>query len=132
MTNETSPCIRHGCHACCLGTEMTLTEADVMRLEARGHTAFTHELDTGDLALVNVDGHCVFLCHGRCSVYPDRPQGCRLYPLVLDLDLDRVVLDSFCPFSAELRWTDAEAEELRRSVACETREAAARRARRQS
>ena len=31
---QLTPCLKFGCHICCLDTRMTLTEADVARLEA--------------------------------------------------------------------------------------------------
>jgi Fe-S-cluster containining protein len=127
MAEAPNPCREHGCYACCLDTRMTLTLADVARLEATGHTGFCGELDDGSWVLRNVDGHCVFLVVGRCSVYARRPEGCRLYPLVLDLDKDRVVRDDFCPFRREFRLTRRDKIMLRASVTREENEAEARR-----
>jgi Fe-S-cluster containining protein len=118
-----NPCERHRCHACCIGTRMTLTSADVARLEAAGCRDFFRLTRNGDLELVNRDGHCVFLDGGRCSVYQVRPEGCRLYPLVLDLDSDRVVRDEFCPHRVEFPVDTSRVVRLRRSVACESAEA---------
>jgi hypothetical protein len=102
---------------------MTLTEADAVRLEAAGRHDFFFVNDDHDLQLVNVDGHCIFLVEGRCSVRDDRPEGCRLYPLILDLSVDRVVLDAFCPWAGEFAFTRDDTVNLRRSVADEEREA---------
>ncbi len=102
---------------------MTLTEADAARLHAAGRDDFFFVNNDHDLQLVNVDGHCIFLADGRCSVRDDRPAGCRLYPLILDLSVDRVVLDSFCPWASEFAFTRDDAVKLRRSVADEEREA---------
>ena len=45
-----------------------------------------------------MDGRCFFLdIVGRCTAYADRPDGCRLYPLTLDGDLSKFVLDDLCP-----------------------------------
>jgi Fe-S-cluster containining protein len=101
---------------------MTLTEADVERLEATGCRDFFCVNDDDDLQLVNVDGHCIFLVDGRCSVHDDRPEGCRLYPLILDLSVDRVVLDAFCPWAKEFTFTQDDTVQLRRSVTDEERE----------
>ncbi|HSN55054.1 MAG TPA: hypothetical protein VLT32_10290, partial [Candidatus Sulfomarinibacteraceae bacterium] len=57
-------------------------------------------------------------------------EGCRLYPLILDLDLDEVVRDDFCPWRDEFRFTSADERRVRRSVADEAREAKLRTPRR--
>jgi len=124
-----NPCRRHECHLCCYETRMTLTEADVDRLTNAGFAGFVRENRAGDLELVNRDGWCVFLDGGDCGVYDLRPDGCRLYPLVLDIGSGRVVLDDFCPHRIEFPIDVDRAVELRRSVATENAEAAARRRR---
>ena len=43
---------------------------------------------------------CFFLREDKCSVYADRPAGCRIYPLVLN-ERERVVRDEDCPHRAE-------------------------------
>jgi Fe-S-cluster containining protein len=117
------PCARHGCHLCCLDTRMTLTEGDVARLEAAGFKDFFRLNTEGDLELRNHGGRCVLLDGGRCSAYAARPEGCRLYPLILDLQSDRVVRDEYCPHRGSFPITTGEAERLRRSVAVERIEA---------
>ena len=102
------------------------------RLEAAGQREFCFVNDDHDLQLWNVDGHCVFLVDGRCSVRDDRPEGCRLYPMILDLSVDRVVLDSVCPWATEFTFSDDDVVRLRRSVAEEEREARVRASRRRS
>jgi len=122
MTDRRNPCFAHDCHACCLNTRMTLTEADVARLEAVGHGDFCFVNDDRDLQLINEGGHCIFLVDGRCSVHDDRPEGCRLYPLIFDLSVDRVVLDAFCPWAKEFTFTQDDTVQLRRSVTDEESE----------
>lgn len=124
---RTSPCRDHACHLCCVNTRMTLTEADIARLEGAGRSGFSFLNDDGVPQLRNRDGHCVFLVDGRCSVYRHRPEGCRLYPLILDLDLDQVVRDDFCPFADEFGFSPKDTVAVRESVAAEAREAARRR-----
>lgn len=101
---------------------MTLTEADAASLEAAGHRDFFFVNDDHDFQLKNIDGRCVFLVDGRCSVHDDRPEGCRLYPLILDLAVDRVVLDAFCPWAKEFSFTQDDGVQLRRSVTDEESE----------
>jgi Fe-S-cluster containining protein len=102
---------------------MTLTEQDVARLRCAGFDDFYRLNLDGDLELVNRDGRCVFHDGERCRVYPLRPEGCHLYPLVLDLDDDRVVRDPFCPYRAEFPMSTESKQRLRRSVAIEVAEA---------
>ena len=114
---------------CCLNTRMTLTEDDAERLEATGQKDFYFVNDDQDFQFVNVAGHCIFLVDGRCSVHDDRPEGCRLYPLILDLSVDRVLLDSFCPWARDFTFSLEDKVQLRRSVSDEEREARLRAAR---
>jgi Fe-S-cluster containining protein len=122
MADRRNPCFEHDCHICCVDTRMTLTESDVARLRAAGHQQFFFVNDDRDLQLVNVDGHCIFLVDGRCSVHCDRPQGCRTYPLILDLSVDRIVLDDVCPWSSEFSFSQEDEVRLRSSVIDEENE----------
>jgi Fe-S-cluster containining protein len=106
---------------------MTLTEADVARLDDAGHRDFARRNRDGDLELRNRDGRCVFLVDGRCSVYQSRPEGCELYPLTLDLATGAVVRDRDCPFRDEFELDARRADRLRRSVSTEARERGRRR-----
>jgi Fe-S-cluster containining protein len=101
-------------------------------LEAAGRRNFFFINDDLDLQLVNLDGHCIFLVDGRCSVHDDRPEGCRLYPLILDLSVDRVVLDTVCPWVGEFTFNRENRVQLRRSVTDEEIENRVRAARRRS
>lgn len=109
MTTPPSPCFVHGCAACCYDTQMPLTEDDIARLAALGHdrAAFVTWSAEGTAQLATVepaDGMpgrpCVFLRENKCSVYADRPQGCRIYPLVMN-EHGRILRDDDCPHRAE-------------------------------
>jgi Fe-S-cluster containining protein len=98
------PCVEHACALCCYHTEMPLTESDIHRIEGLGHRREDFMVLDEDLVpqLVNDGDHCVFLgTNGRCTIYQDRPQGCRLYPLVWDRETNKVVRDDFCPWNKE-------------------------------
>lgn len=106
-----SPCASHACSACCHDTEMPLTTEDVQRLERLGHRRedFLVYGEDGVATLKTVDPMegatqpgrpCFFLREGQCSVYGDRPAGCRIYPLVMN-ERGRVVRDEDCPHRAE-------------------------------
>jgi Fe-S-cluster containining protein len=87
------------CGRCCLGTEMPLTPVDVRRLEELGYRGF-YEPKGGLLRLRNVDGRCFFYdpASKSCTVYPHRPEGCRLYPFIY-VEGVGVAVDPECPAS---------------------------------
>ncbi len=94
------------CHKCCLNTEMLLSSEDLERIEAKGFNREEFCLDPkqadGFWQLRNVDGRCFFLNkEGQCTIYYDRPMGCRLYPLILTLDTNEVIIDDDC---REMEW----------------------------
>lgn len=129
-----SPCARHACSECCHDTEMPLTEDDAARLVALGHAraAFSRVLPDGTLALrtrdePRADGKrpCFFLRDGLCSVYDDRPAGCRTYPFVLTPE-GRLARDEDCPWRAEFASQPATRRRLLRIVAVVQREATGR------
>lgn len=111
---------------------MPLTNADIARIESLGHRrADFMQLDDESVpVLLNRDGHCVFLGNdGRCGIYEHRPAGCRLYPLVWDRDLGKVIRDDLiCPYTKEFP-VDAKREaELLRTLGILEREARERQA----
>lgn len=104
-----SPCVAHGCALCCYDTQMPLTEEDIARLERLGHdrAAFVAWSAEGTAQLATVAAGegmpgrpCSFLKENACSVYADRPAGCRIYPLVLN-ENGRLLRDDECPHRAE-------------------------------
>ena len=104
-----SPCVENACAWCCYDTEMPITEEDVARLVAKGHdrAAFSKRSNEGFLMLNTRDPKegetrrpCFFLHEDRCSAYADRPQGCRIYPLVMS-EQGRLMRDEDCPHRAQ-------------------------------
>jgi len=93
------------CGKCCYETEMPLTKADIERIKMLGfEESFFARLEGGVPRLRNINGHCVFLNPetNECTIYPHRPSGCRLYPLVLDVEKGVVVVDELCPRAKEI------------------------------
>jgi len=93
------------CGKCCYETEMPLTKADIERIKMLGfEESFFARLEGGVPRLRNINGHCVFLNPetNECTIYPHRPSGCRLYPLVLDIEKGVVVVDELCPRAKEI------------------------------
>jgi len=78
---------------------MLLSKKDIKRLEEKGFSQnyFVLYDRQGYAVLKNRDGYCVFydLKNRRCSVYVDRPSGCRVYPVIFDEDKG-IVLDEIC------------------------------------
>lgn len=97
------------------------------RLRRAGASDFFDEHPDGTLRLRNVNGHCIFLVGGDCAVYPHRPDGCVLYPLILYTDVDEVGLHELCPWRGEFRFSSGDAAWLRHSIADEDAEVAHRR-----
>jgi len=88
------------CGACCKETEMLLSKEDIVRLKKRGFgRGYFVKFDCqGYAQLRNREGYCVFYnrVKQRCSVYYDRPSGCRVYPVILDESVG-TILDDICP-----------------------------------
>lgn len=81
---------------------MPLTKRDIERIKSIGfHEDYFIDKRSRMPKLKNVNGHCVFLDPetNACAIYPDRPEGCRLYPLVYDPERNEVVVDELCPKS---------------------------------
>ena len=87
------------CGVCCTETEMLLSEADIKRLVDKGFSLdFFVKFDKqGYAQLRNFSGYCVFydLHNRRCSIYANRPEGCRVYPVILDEEIG-IILDEIC------------------------------------
>jgi len=78
---------------------MLLSKKDIQRLEALGYrkNQFARFDKQGYATLKNREGYCVFydLKTRRCSVYHNRPSGCRVYPVIVDEEKG-IVLDAIC------------------------------------
>ncbi|MEA2070060.1 MAG: YkgJ family cysteine cluster protein [Asgard group archaeon] len=94
-------CSNFTCAKCCIDTEMILSQVDIQRLMERGYEqdSFCYQDDDGFFRLRNSNGQCVFLKENRCTIYDIRPQGCRFYPLIYDLDKKAVLVDQDCPLA---------------------------------
>jgi hypothetical protein len=73
-TEAKVPC--NGCNRCCRAAGLNVDLLDHERPKYRCH--LDEELDTHVLDK-NLDGSCVYLVDGKCSIYAERPQACRLY-----------------------------------------------------
>lgn len=81
---------------------MLLLKEDVRRIVSLGFNEDFFAVEfRGFKSLRNSNSRCVFHDGEQCTIYPNRPLGCRLYPAIFDEDLNRPVMDRLCPFSAE-------------------------------
>ena len=91
-------CMDEKCIQCCRGTQMLLSHEDIMRIESLGFsTEFFVTESGGWLQLKNDSGQCVFHNGVGCSIYEKRPEGCKLYPIVYNSDMNCAILDDDCP-----------------------------------
>jgi len=103
-----SICRARNCSLCCHDREVVLTKQYIIRLRTYAHyeQVFArdsrHGMNLKELLFVN--GDCVFLRNGQCSVYDNRPTACRIFPY--NYDGNRGGLDDECPHVEEFR-TDA-------------------------
>jgi Fe-S-cluster containining protein len=78
---------------------MLLSKKDIKRLEKTGfrQSEFAKFDKQGYVQLKNRDGYCVFYDRKKCqcSVYADRPSGCRVYPVIVDEEKG-IVFDAIC------------------------------------
>jgi len=92
---------------------MLLLEEDVERIGSLGFKTEYFVVDRdGWLYLRNVNGRCVFNDGKKCSIYENRPLGCRLYPIVYDEDYGIVTLDDYCPYRGEFKFSRADGDKV--------------------
>jgi Fe-S-cluster containining protein len=108
------PCVKHKCVQCCIETRMPLSPSDIKRIVKLGYglTDFTLKLSDG-WRLKNISGRCVFLSGDGCTIYPYRPEGCQLYPLIYDEELRHAVIDHLCPYGCEFTVRNEDIKKLK-------------------
>jgi len=84
---------------------MMLLEEDVKRIVELGYAeSYFVRLSDGFKILKNSKaGRCVFHDGKACTIYENRPKGCRLYPIIFDEDRKLAVKDNLCPHRSEFR-----------------------------
>jgi Fe-S-cluster containining protein len=93
---------------------MFLLDEDIKRITALGYVEdFFDETQEGFKVLKNSkEGRCVFHDGTKCTIYENRPKGCKLYPIIFDIDYKKAVKDSFCPYRDEFRLSPEAKHEL--------------------
>ncbi|MBI0583506.1 MAG: YkgJ family cysteine cluster protein [Methanomassiliicoccus sp.] len=118
------------CRKCCQDTMMELCEADMARLERRGHRRqdFSYIGVDGIPRLRNVGTWCFFYDEEkrRCREYASRPLGCALYPVNVDQD-GVPVIDGLCPEAGSIDGKELQLKGKRLRMLLATIDAEARR-----
>jgi len=79
---------------------MILLKSDIAKLKALGFNLNKIAIKVDNYyQLKNINGHCVFLDEKTklCKIYKYRPLGCRLYPIIIDVEKLKVTVDPDCP-----------------------------------
>jgi len=106
---------------------MPLSNEDIEQIKALGFDTkfFVVEKD-GWLQLRNRNGRCIFHNGKICSIYENRPKGCRLYPIIYDKDENCAVFDEECPHKDEFKMSKSVIKQLLDIVSVLERELAER------
>jgi Fe-S-cluster containining protein len=94
---------------------MLLLDEDVQRIVDLGfeESYFVRTSSDGFKMLKNSSKRrCVFHNGKLCTIYANRPAGCKLYPVIYNENLNRPVKDKLCPFNAEFELTLEAKQEL--------------------
>src|SRR5579871_83931 len=96
---------------------MLLLDEDIARIRRLGYEEnffVTKNSQDGFKALKNSSaGRCVFHDGRKCTIYENRPKGCKLYPIIFDEDQGHAVRDKLCPFRDEFMLTSQTKHELK-------------------
>ena len=110
-------CTKKNCHLCCNQTNMHLTQTDILRITQQyPSTSFFTQTKDGWLQLKNHSGRCIFHDGNECTIYPIRPTGCRLYPLSFDIDQQKAIYDSICPYPESFPTTNEKINQLHQLI----------------
>lgn len=84
---------------------MMLLEEDVTRIRELGYDEpfFVRSVEGFKILKNSSAGRCVFHDGKQCTIYENRPAGCKLYPIIYDEEMMLAVRDDLCPFRNEFR-----------------------------
>jgi len=76
---------------------MLLSKNDIEKIQNIGYSInFFVRREKGFLKLKNKGGKCVFHNGKICLIYNNRPDGCKLYPLIFNEEYKKAVFDEEC------------------------------------
>ncbi|MFW9921877.1 MAG: YkgJ family cysteine cluster protein [Candidatus Thorarchaeota archaeon] len=98
-------CSNFHCAKCCRETEMLLSMEDITRIVSLGYKQgdFSFINNEGFFCLRNINDSCFFLQDNKCVIYSFRPQGCKYYPIIFDLDTNKAIIDVDCPLKSTIQ-----------------------------
>lgn len=83
---------------------MPLLTEDIEQIKRLGLTYDYFAINRDNwLQLKNYDGRCIFNDGKQCLIYENRPEGCKIYPIIYDEDKNCVTLDEDCPHRVEFK-----------------------------
>ena len=92
-------CQKKKCITCCQKTEMILTKEDIKRIEKNGFKKEDFSIKNNEyINLKNINNKCFFHDGKKCIIYPIRPVGCKLYPIIYDVETQSAIIDKECPY----------------------------------
>lgn len=110
---EKNICLEKKCIKCCIQTSMILSSMDIERIKQQGYNIdYFVEKKKGWLQLKNKQGKCVFHNGEICLIYKNRPEGCKIYPLIYDKDYQIAILDEECPYKYNFKFNDEHIKRL--------------------
>ncbi len=82
---------------------MMLLDEDITRIAGLGYdqSFFVAESEGFKVLKNSKAGRCVFHDGSKCTIYENRPKGCKLYPIILKEDSMSAVKDDLCPYRDE-------------------------------
>jgi uncharacterized protein len=82
---------------------MMLLDEDVSRIKELGYeeSDFATWSDGFRILKNSREDRCVFHDGKQCTIYENRPAGCKLYPVIYDEDLKLAMKDIDCPYRNE-------------------------------
>jgi Fe-S-cluster containining protein len=99
-------CLECGSHCCKLGG-VVATQNEVDAITERGFPNYFIRLSDEVYGIEwGEDGTCAYLEDGRCTIYPVRPLGCRMFPVVQTRSNDIILIE--CKLAEQLTEEDLE------------------------
>lgn len=106
-------CTRNKCIKCCIETSMILSNDDIKSIEGMGYDKnYFVRIKEGWLKLKNKNGRCVFHNGKICLIYKNRPEGCKIYPLIFNEEYGSAVIDEECPYKDSFKFNSEDINEL--------------------
>lgn len=96
---------------------MLLSKNDIEKIQKIGYSInFFVRKEKGFLKLKNKNGRCVFHNGKICLIYDNRPEGCKLYPLIFNKIFQSAMVDDECLFKDGFRFNKKDVNQLYRLV----------------